>query len=897
MPRGFLREDLIPEIRSALVNDYAFKVSSDHKHLQFGKCPDCGKKELWGYYEKPLAIQCSRLNNCNFKATTKELYPDIFQEFSKRYPPKQDNPHATADAYLQHQRGFDLSVISNWYSQNKYYHPHGDRGSETVRFNLVADGSVFWERIIDTVHITDPDTGEKKPRKANFKKGKKGEDGHKGLWWQPPGMLLEEKDTIYWCEGIFDAIALYLNGYKAVALMTCGKFPDRSLAALNPSLKNSIKWVLALDNDKAGRQFNKKHVERLRGMDLRADCAMPANDSRKVDWNDHHLDGKLTAADMKRYHYYGALLVAENRDQKARLIFQQTKLSLYVFSFRQKMHAVTVDMSAYSKESHGLNEQDKNSREILEGAFSAASKITQIANFDMEFLYIQQPVTGENNQNFIRIDYPNGSDSQKLPFPGSVFSSASDFKKGIMNSGTGAQFTGTSKQLDLLYQSWFYKKPRIVRALDFIGYDTTSGAYVFNQFAVHQGSVVALNDEDFFDLHGKGIKSQAPIKLNLSTSQNVSWFEDFKIAYGQKGLVALVYWFATLFAEQIRGRHESFPYLEIYGEPGSGKSYLIQFLWKLFGRENHEGFDPNKSTAVGRSRYMTQVSNLPVVMIEADRDENTHGRKFDWEEIKTLYNGEIGRVTGVKNQGNDTKFPAFRGSLIIAQNAPVSASDAVLSRICQVHFDRSHHTPEGRVASDNLSQLATEDISSFVKMAAVKETEILREFNQTVKDYEGRILRSEKVKMVRIGKNHAQLMAMARCLRHVLPITEPEVTELQKSIFSLAENRQQAINSDHPTVQQFWALFDYLDSRSTTMQDGPTLEENLMNHSSKPDQEIAINLEHFEQKCRDNKLDVLPKRDLMQLLLTSKKRKFICNKAVHSRILKRTVRCWVFNQV
>ncbi len=886
-----MREDLIPEIREALISDFNFKVSGDQKYLQQGLCPSCSKKELWAYYEKPLAIQCSRLNNCGYKATAKELYPDVFTEFSKRYQPTKTNPNATADAYIQYQRGFDLNIVRHWYSQGKYYHPNGDRGSETVRFNLVPDGTVFWERIIDTVMITDPDTGEKSPRKANFKKD------FKGLWWQPPGMTIESEDTVYMVEGIFDAIALFLNGYKAVALMTCGNFPSRSLDEIEEAVRIRVRWVMALDNDKAGRKFNLKHVKRLRDKKLKTGCIMPASDSRKVDWNDHHIDGRLTDADLKRYRYYGNLLIVENKEDKAFLIFRHKKQSQFVFSFKERLYACKLDMDEYNKESFGLNEQDKDSFDIIKGAFTAANKTQRISNFDLEFLYIQQPATGETNQNFLRIDYPNGSDSQKLPFPGSAFASSSEFKKSIMNAGTGAQFTGTSKQLDMLYQSWFYKKPRIVRTLDYIGYDKESGAYVFNNFAVHAGNVINLNDEEFFSIKGKGIKSQAPVKLKLSKKANVSWFHDFVVAFENKGMVALVYWFATLFAEQIRARHESFPYLEIYGEPGSGKSYLIQFLWKLFGRENHEGFDPNKSTSVGRSRYMTQVSNLPVVMIEADRDESVHGRKFDWEEIKTLYNGEIGRVTGVKNQGNDTKFPAFRGSLVIAQNAPVSASDAILSRIIQINFDRSHHCPAGRIAADNLSQLSLDDISGFIKMAAVKEGEILREFNKTVKEFELKILRSGQVKMVRIAKNHAQLMAMAQCMKLVIPLSQGDIHALQQAIFELAENRQQAINSDHPTVAQFWATFDYLDSRAYNEESDDTLvNEHLMNHSPHPENEIAINFEHFEQRCRESKLDVLPRRELMKLLLSSKQRKFIDNKSMHSRILKRTVRCWLFGR-
>ncbi|TRR33085.1 bifunctional DNA primase/helicase, partial [Salmonella enterica subsp. enterica serovar Panama] len=94
------------------------------------------------------------------------------------------------------------------------------------------------------------------------------------------------------------------------------------------------------------------------------------------------------------------------------------------------------------------------------------------------------------------------------------------------------------------------------------------------------------------------------------------WIDDIWTAFGEKGYVALAFWLGSLFAEQIRERDKSFPFLEIVGEPGTGKSTLIEFLWKLAGREEYEGFDPSKSTAAARGRNFAQVSNLPVVLIE-----------------------------------------------------------------------------------------------------------------------------------------------------------------------------------------------------------------------------------------------------------------------------------------
>lgn len=121
---------------------------------------------------------------------------------------------------------------------------------------------------------------------------------------------------------------------------------------------------------------------------------------------------------------------------------------------------------------------------------------------------------------------------------------------------------------------------------------------------------------------------------------------------GDKGLIALAWWTGTYFAEQIRSIHSSYPFIEIIGQAGAGKSRLIEFLWKLSGRKDYEGFDANKSTNVAIYRNFAQISNLPVVLIEGDRNDaqgnTTKQAKFSWDELKDAFNGRAIRSKGLK---------------------------------------------------------------------------------------------------------------------------------------------------------------------------------------------------------------------------------------------------------
>ena len=75
--------------------------------------------------------------------------------------------------------------------------------------------------------------------------------------------------------------------------------------------------------------------------------------------------------------------------------------------------------------------------------------------------------------------------------------------------------------------------------------------------------------------------------------------------------------------------------------------------------------------------------------MEGDRDEDSKAKKFDFDELKALYNGRSPRAIGIKNSGNETHEPPFRGSVIISQNATVNGSDAVLERIIHLYLMRA----------------------------------------------------------------------------------------------------------------------------------------------------------------------------------------------------------------
>ena len=924
--------DLLAEVARRLQDDYGLKPSPDGKYMRGGVCPLCKKKTLWTWMQTPWVVRCERLNHCGFEAHAKDLYAELFSSWSERAraaeeakPPEQRNPNAAADAYLAQARGFDLALIGGLYTQETYYDAHADRGrgasSAAVRF---AVGQTWWERLIDR-----PERFGKK--KAVFKTG----GSFAGHWWSMPGLSFAAPDPaqpdaprppeqLWLVEGIFDAIALAHHGVTAVALMSCNNYPARELEAMLALIEREGKQVkrpkliFALDGDKAGRDYTLRHVQRARGDGWDAAAAQIAQPRAggKLDWNDLHQRGRLEDKDLGECLYQGSLLLAETALDKALLIFNRTNRGEFDFEHGARLYWFRMNFEVFDKVKEAIEkaaEEDGkplNPMELRAKAVQQAGVLAEIASCAPRALYFQRNDVTNEAWYYFAVRTPHGDAAIKGTFTSGQLTTASEFKKQLLNLVPGGYYTGNSNQLDRIMKRQT-ENIKVVQTVDFVGYSAQHKVYLLGAHAVHAGQVIEANEEDYFVIGRLSIKSlQRSIALQVSTdreSQDKSWPQQLWSAFGARGYVALAYWFGSLFAEQVRAAQMSFPFLEVVGDPGSGKTTLIQFLWKLFGRD-YEGFDPSKSTAAGRMRTFTQVSNLPIVLIESDRETKSgatsHVRAFDWDELKDAYNGRNVRTTGVKTGGNETYDPPFRASIVISQNNPVAASQAIMERICQLSFTTHEHTPESFEAAKRLERYEIAALSGFLLACLKREEATLALLEAETEKATNWLLALDGVYKPRIAKNHAQLLVMVRAMRELMRMTDAQYEAVRNCIVAMARERQAAINADHPLVAEFWEAFDYLDRMQTGTPSGMVRDGPNLNHSR--DQAlIAVNLNEFVERAAAHRQQIPVLSELKKVLRTSKTRRFLEIKTVNSAIATvndfgndrgRTVRCWVFER-
>lgn len=891
-----MRSDLHRDLLIRLKDDFGLQVKGTF--LRGGKCPPehggCGKRELWSFADKPWTLRCGREDKCGETFAVKSLYPEIFDDWSKRHVKTPEAPNAAADAYLAHARGFDLMGLRGLYTQEWYHDQRLGFGSATVRFALP---DTYWERLIDQ-------PGRFGDKKANFAFG----GSYKGEWWAMlPVATLAAAETIWLVEGIFDAIALAQTaGQPAVSLMSCNNYPERALEALRIAAaaanKAPPKLIFAFDVGKAGVKYTRSFVKRAReeGWEAGAAQVRPDGEGTKRDWNDLALADELKPDNLADYLWNGDVTIAGDASEKAMLIYKRNRYASFplVFGGRQLWATFSVEriqavqqawMESDDPECAAFKEMSPQDR--WDRAATEAIDISELANCTFRTLYFQKDAALEEGAYFLRVDFPTGSATVKATFSGSAVTTSGEFTKRLASVAPGALWTGSQHQIARLMQMQ-WTNIRTVEAIQHTGYSIDHGAWIFGDIAVHKGRVFDPNEDDYFILGKRSVKlrttdrllriSYDPDKLDLA------WVNDLVTAYRGKGVVVLAFWVLALFAEQIREMQDSLAFLEATGLPGTGKSTLLEFLWKLVGRANYEGFDPTKATGAGIARSMGQVGNLPVVLIEADRGkDNPHAKRFEWDELKTAYNGRAVRTRAIANAGMETFEPPFRGAIVIAQNDVVEGSPAITERILGIHFDKSHFSAAGKVAAERLSAMPMADISGFPVHIARREKDILERYRAAFAHHETAMLKHPGIRNGRLAKNHAQLAAMLDAMLIVVRIPESDVADAHRMIVQMLEQRQKAVETDHPHVEWFWERFDHMRAL-----DGASSERPI-NHSRTSDL-FAVSLVQFEQRCGElNQRMPCPANELKRLLKSSKARKFEAVKTVNS-ITDKSVNCWVF---
>lgn len=261
---------------------------------------------------------------------------------------------------------------------------------------------------------------------------------------------------------------------------------------------------------------------------------------------------------------------------------------------------------------------------------------------------------------------------------------------------------------------------------------------------------------------------------NLKT---VIRFNDFVAYFGPRGVVAMAWWLGSVHADRIRKDQNSFPFLQVIGDAGIGKTLLLNYLQKLTGQVPY-AYSMANTTPAARVRRAVGAGNRVVICEQEDESD----QQIDWDELKPFYNqGSF----SIRSADGSTQH-AFKGSLTITANQPLQCTDAVTSRMVIVNFsdDNPHAT---RVRPDALNDLNADKAIAFGIKVAQSEEWVSSNLHTLVPRYQGQLTQKYGESLNRrTALNCAQMLALIDLLCTLLSISEALRLEARKVIHDIA---------------------------------------------------------------------------------------------------------------
>lgn len=738
------------EIRIRLFRDNP-KAKQTGDKINHLSCPVCSKSEAWAHYDRPGAIICPRLNECGEITKTRDTYPDLFTDFIKRFPSTRASPNATATALIE-SRALDPSLIK--FTQGTV--TEADKKYATVKIK-VGDG-IFFHRLIDY-------TGKNKARIHGKYTGTAYEAG-----------LVENADEVVVVEGVFDAISLEQSGRAAIATLSASTCPTAYYA----SNKNKT-YILAFDNDRAGRKAIEKHIREFEQLGIEYQVALTP---KGRDWNDLKQAGLLgqdkIKATLEECFWRGQLYQAKTAGEYFEIHYARKKINGLVFEFRYQTYR-----GIYKPETKQKNEE-----------FIA----TRLADCTLKILFsiVDKTVDYQNkSRHVVEIRSKNGN-TDRLEISADDFANVSHFRERLSNYRKN--FFGNTK--DLLYVHEYLHRfgPILLAEVNFLGFDPKSNCFIFSNFLYdNSGERHSIKQDGYFDKQRVFPMRDGAVISGLSEINFREFVQTLSDAYGYKALLALGFYITTTFSHIIFKNFGFFPFLSFYGDPDTGKTALIQILNRCFFID-WEGITMTRAnTQKGELRKISQRSSIVVALLESRKDKV----RFDFDGILALYNRNSLQLRAQTSNDNSIHELPFQAALAFVQNREPFTEKAAAERLISLHFPLADTSDETFNQFEKLLTYTPAQLTSVGDLVIRNRSKFENEFVAEIEDVTKLLKSDGRVKVDRVAKNHAVCLAGIHLLNDLVH-AEIDEDDLFQYVAKIARKKARTARTETLLADHFF---------------------------------------------------------------------------------------------
>jgi hypothetical protein len=366
-------------------------------------------------------------------------------------------------------------------------------------------------------------------------------------------------------------------------------------------------------------------------------------------------------------------------------------------------------------------------------------------------------------------------------------------------------FYGRPDQLKRYIEYLFEKKPPRIRQLIAFGYDPKSHCFVYtHRLYDADGKRFEIGKDAYFEKQNLSPFLEKSSIPKVGVIDYSTLLDHLYGAFGNRGLLALGFWVTSIFSHVVFEEFRFFPFLSLYGDPRTGKSFLLLLLNRLFGLDM-EGLPATKdNTSKGEKRRMSQFSSMVIPMLEAQLGST----RFDFNDLLPMYNRNPAQTRAATTNNNETIEIPFHATLSFVQNHEQFKTRAAMERVVSIQFADTDITDESFEHFQKLSEFSPENLTSFgdhiLKNRKYFEEAIVNAV-QTFSD----LFVEEGVRARRIADNHAIAFTGFALLNSLIEWkTVDDLKPITEYMVQLGKTKIETAKSETPNADTFLEMLE-----------------------------------------------------------------------------------------
>lgn len=660
-----------------------FRGKDSNGHLDGMDCPNCNKKKLHSSnFNQDKGFLKAECWSCKHEIRHSEEFPerypkDFYKEFQKQNPDtlfKKLSAKEKALEYLSF-RGIPTELIN----------------SDLVKVEDMGKGEAVW--FLDSSgdflngRFLDPQSGNKSDNKEN---------SQISIKYFKPCDIYNRNKPVYIAEAPIKALALVAMGLQAISIYS---------AHLNEANKlftdfKGYELKGAFDSDEAGIRALKDLVRIQKGesknKDNKIDEGHLVNTSNNQDWDDYlRLYGIPKEEEREKLitewgnHGYVAL-ASSAQDYIKRRIDKGFKV-YPVFIFNGSTYGVDNEEKVFkyfdaviSRESTEITLDDTGEKNHSWGLRVKPKKGQPYLIRNVQ----ANELTGESFSTLLlrKAQVVVLADTRRLK----------QYTSYLLNRGTGLT---TSK-------------------LNYAGYHLETGYILTPHWGVSkEGKLIQPDNMGSYSISGQTenitplATRQFPIKLkDPKTAEERqakarTFITEFCKAYPIDGGLLLSLYIASIWSPLFKDSGVGFPFVELVGEAGTGKTDRMRLLLEMSGLES-QGFSFKAANPKAWKRGISHLSGFPCFVDESNEEDPKRTiRSIEAleNEILPLYKGGVAQSQGVKDNSNSTITYLFRSNFFFCCNHTPFKGQAIKERVHQIRVAKEYLEIDG--ASEAFTRL------------------------------------------------------------------------------------------------------------------------------------------------------------------------------------------------